>query len=84
MTSGIKGKQGFPQTIKPEDIKSVLTDQPMKNSTVLTELIKLNKRKYKKVSLGGVKKVLLKLGKEEKISGGYNEELRVYLWKKKE
>lgn len=84
MTSGIKGTQGFQRVIDPQDILKVLTEKPMKNSTVLAELKKLDPEKYGEMTVGGVKKVLIKMGDDEKILGGYDEELRVYRWTKKE
>ncbi len=82
MTEGIKGKQGFQSVIKQEDIITVLknADKPLKNSTVLVELKNIDPKTYNEISIGGVKKVLLKMWKAGEISGGKDPEVGVYLW----
>lgn len=86
MHTGTKGEPGFQPIIKKEDIKKVLkkAGKPLKNSQVLSKLKALDHETYGEISFNGVKRVLIEMGKAGEIVGGYNEDLRLYLWEYKE
>lgn len=86
MTSGEEGKQGFQPKISKENIKlsSKTLKNLLKNSQVLNELKKLDPKKYDDTSFNGVKRVLLEMWKAGEIGRGYDRDLRVYLWEKKQ
>lgn len=83
MTSGEQGKKGFQPVYDPNDFIDVLDETPVKTATVKERLIKRNQKKYEKIHYDWVKKTLIKLLDAGKISGGKDEELNIFLWKKK-
>jgi len=84
MTEPEKKRYAFPIKYNPDDFIKVLSEKPMKNSMVKAALEKVDKKKYKGISAERVKQILIKLREEGKISGGKDEDLGFYLWRKQE
>ena len=85
-----KSKNTFPikydtgDFVKVIEDRSKITDRPMTNSMVKKALAKYNKEKYESISTEHVKQLLIKLQEENKISGGKDPDLGMYLWRKRE
>ena len=75
---------GTKPTYNDEDFISVLDDTLVITKTVQTKLKEKNKKLYKNIHYDTVRKTLIRLLAAGKIGGGMNEELKVYLWKRKD
>lgn len=78
-----KKRYRFPKVYSDDDFLKVLTDKPMKTSSLKLELIKID-LKYESISHEWVKQTMLKLVDEGKAERVEIEGLKTYLWKKKE
>lgn len=84
----IKKKSDEKKEYKQEDFIKVIvnrdSEKPMKNSQVREALVKLDKKRYNNISAEWVKQMLIKLERDDLISGGKDPDFGIYLWNKKE